>query len=121
MAEQYNSAYTGQEIDDAIGAVRSKEQTWDQKAAKAAAVTVTLASGNWTGNIQTVENTAFAAAGYGYFVAPDAASAEDYGSCAVRADDVTADGEMTFRCANVPDKDLTVDIIIVEVNNGERV
>lgn len=92
----------------------------------AQSITLTLTAANWeeldeAGCAQTVENAAFAAAGYGYFVAPDAASTENYGACAVRADDVTADGKMTFRCADAPDRDLTVNIMIVEVDNGERV
>lgn len=31
MAEGYNGAYTGQQIDEAIGEVRQKKSTWDGK------------------------------------------------------------------------------------------
>lgn len=73
--------------------------------------TVTLSSGLWSNNIQTVSNANFLASGFGYIVAPASGSFIDYAAASIYADNVTTDGNMTFHCARLPVSNLTVNIM----------
>lgn len=75
-------------------------------------ITVTLPAANWNDGTQTVTHEFLLADGnYWYFV---------YGDIGVLTDDIVLDGRATFQCENVPDVDLTVDIIRLEVEmDGE--
>lgn len=78
---------------------------------RALSFTVTLTAAGWSGNAQTVSNGNFAASGYAYTVAPASGSFAAYASAVIYADDVTAEGEMTFHCGETPTEDLTVNIL----------
>lgn len=76
----------------------------------AASTTTVLPAANWNNNQQTISNALFIATGYVYIVSPVAASHIAYGEALVYAEDVSTNGSMVFRCANVPTADLTVNI-----------
>ncbi|MCI8915425.1 MAG: hypothetical protein HFF26_01970 [Oscillospiraceae bacterium] len=82
---------------------------------KASQLTITLAADGWSGGVQTVYDPGLLARGYGYIPAPGKAGFEAYAACMVRADDVETDGEITFRCGEVPGEDLRVNIMRIEV------
>lgn len=82
-----------------------------EKSGKALSFAVTLTAAGWSGNAQTVSNGNFAASGYAYTVAPAPGSFAAYASALIYADDVTAAGEMTFHCGEMPTEDLTVNIL----------
>lgn len=82
---------------------------------KANEITVALPASGWSNGTQTVNNAGLLAQGYGYIITPDGTSYEMYAACMVRADDVAADGEITFRCSDTPSGDLTVNIMRIEV------
>lgn len=84
--------------------------------AKGLSFTITLSSSSWSSNAQTVSNAAFLASGYAYTVAPASSSFADYGAAQIYADDVTANGSMTFHCDSAPSSDLTVNVLRVEVS-----
>lgn len=70
-------------------------------------ITVTLPAANWDDRAQKVEHEFFQADGnYWYFA---------YGAIGVLARDITLDGQATFQCEDVPDVDLDVSIIRLEV------
>lgn len=69
-------------------------------------ITIALPTASWSGQVQTIKNeTLLADSGYCYFIFGDG----------VKADDITVDGQVTFRCETVPDTDLTVYILRLEV------
>lgn len=81
-------------------------------------VTVTLPVNGWTEKTQRVLNESFLADGhYWYLVCADADCLWPYLDAGIMAKNVTVTGEMSFSCANVPEEDLTVNIIRLEVNN----
>lgn len=84
--------------------------------AKALSFTVTLTAAGWSSNAQTVSNAYFVASGYAYTVAPTSSSFADYADAQIYADDVTANGSMTFHCDSAPSSDLTVNILRTEVS-----
>lgn len=83
---------------------------------KAGELTVVLPAAGWVNGAQTVLHADLEAQGYGYIPAPNAASYGPYAACMVRSEDVVVDGEITFRCEEPPDVDLTVYIMKIEVN-----
>ena len=86
----------------------------DAKSNKAVAFTVTLSASGWSGNAQTVSNSNFVTSGYAYTVAPASGSFAAYASALIYADDVTAEGKMTFHCGETPTDNLTVNIMRTE-------
>lgn len=79
-------------------------------------ITVTLPAANWSGRAQKVEHESLLAnSGYCYFVCGDADCFMDCSDTGIKADNVTKDGEVTFRCEVTPDMDLTVNILRLEV------
>ena len=73
-------------------------------------VTVALLASNWSNKAQTVQHESLLADGsYWYFA---------YGSIGVSASDITIDGQLTFQCEDVPDVDLTVNIVRLEIETG---
>lgn len=111
----YNSSYTGAQIDEAIGDVRTNKGTWNGKSGKALSFTVTLTANGWSNNAQTVSNANFVASGYAYTVCPSASNYTAYADAQIYADDVTTNGSMTFHCASAPTGNLTVNVLRVEV------
>lgn len=83
--------------------------------AKALSFTVTLTANGWSNNAQTVSNAYFVASGYAYTVCPSASNYTAYADAQIYADDVVANGSMTFHCASVPTGNLTVNVLRVEV------
>ncbi len=86
------------------------------KAEKALSFTVTLTAAGWSGNAQTVTDERFLSQGCAYTVAPASGSFSAYADAMIYADDVTADGQIVFHCGEVPDADLTVNIMRTEVS-----
>lgn len=82
---------------------------------KASEITVTLLASGWADGAQTASNAGLLASGYGYIPSPASQSYEIYAACAVRADDVETDGEITFRCSDTPANDLTINILRIEM------
>lgn len=79
-------------------------------------ITVTLPAANWSGRAQKVEDEFFLAnSGYCYFVCGDADCFMDCCDTGIKADNITIDGEITIRCEVMPDIDLTVNILRLEV------
>lgn len=73
--------------------------------------TITLPTTGWNGGVQTVNDSSFLADGsYCYFI---------FGDIDVNADDITIDGQITFRSDDIPDRDLTVTIIRLEVDTED--
>ena len=73
--------------------------------------TVTLTSGNWSNNAQTITNSNFATSGYAYIVSPASASRTAYNDSNIYADDVTVANQMTFHCESAPSSNLTVNVV----------
>lgn len=79
-------------------------------------ITVTLPAANWSGRAQKIEDDRLLAnSGYCYLVCGDADCFMDCSDTGIKADNVTKDGEITFRCEVTPDKDLVEHILRVEV------
>ena len=87
-----------------------------EKSGKAFSFTVTLTAAGWSGNAQTVTDERFLSQGYAYTVAPASGSFAAYASAAIYADDVTVDGQIVFHCGEVPNADLTVNVMRTEVS-----
>lgn len=75
--------------------------------------TINLLSSGWSNAAQTISNANFLASGFAFTVSPNSAAREKYMESLVYADDVTVDGQMTFRCDTAPDTNLTVNILRV--------
>ena len=79
-------------------------------------VTVTLPAANWSGRAQTVHDDSLLADNhYWYLQCGDAGNYMECADAGSKADNVTKDGEITFRCEIIPEKDLTVHILRLEV------
>lgn len=109
-------------------ALRAKNDSAARIAALAALVAdgygylipVTLPAANWSGRAQKIQHEAFVAnSGYCYFVCGDADCYTDCCDTGIKADNVTVDGEITIRCEVLPDIDLTVNILRLEVQTDE--
>lgn len=87
-----------------------------EKIGKALSFTVTLTAAGWSGNAQTVTDERFLSQGCAYTVAPASGSFSAYAGAMIYADDVTADGQIVFHCGEVPDADLTVNVMRTEVS-----
>jgi hypothetical protein len=83
-------------------------------------ISVTLPAANWSGGAQTAAHASLLAdSNYVYFVGADAETRKVYDSYGVNADNVTTNGQMTFRCNTTPTVDLTVFIVRLEVGTNE--
>lgn len=76
---------------------------------------VLLPKSGWNGKMQTVSNDKFLATGYVYTVRPDGSSFADSEMAGVHSDNVTEDGKMIFYCNTIPETDLTMNILRMEV------
>jgi len=84
-------------------------------------ITVTLPAANWNGRTQVVSDQSLLAdSNYWYVVCGDADCLMECNEAGVKADNVTSNGQMTFRCEVTPESDLTVNIIRLEVNTNEQ-
>jgi hypothetical protein len=90
------------------------------EASKHVGMTVTLPADKWDGRSQTIQDSFLVAdSKYWYFQCGDADSFTDCCECGIKADNVTVDGEMTFRCEVTPETDLIVNILRLEVETSE--
>ena len=81
---------------------------------------VSLPASGWIENEQIVSNDLFKSSGYAYLANPDSDSYLAWVSSQVRPEDeVTANGYAVFICAEAPASDITVNIIRMEVKNGQ--
>lgn len=77
---------------------------------------VSLLASGWVNNAQAITDSRFSPNGYAYVISPDSESFAAYSEAMVRADDVTVDGEVTFRCSEAPEQSMTVNILKTEVD-----
>ena len=83
-------------------------------------ISVTLPAADWSGGAQTAAHASLLAdSNYVYLVGADAGTRKVYDSYGVSADNVTTNGQMTFRCDTTPTVDLSVFIIRLEVETDE--
>ncbi len=84
-------------------------------------ITITLSAANWNGRTQEIRRESFLAeSNFWYFVCGDAGCFAEYSDAGVKADNVTVNGQMTFRCEITPESDLTVNILRLEVDIDEQ-
>ena len=137
----YNSAYTGQQIDEAIGSVKQKESTWDgkqdkltgtqgqvvgfdgegnavaQESTKPKSVSVTLSASGWASNAQTVTVNGVLADETKQLIQPmpAIASQDAYISAGIICSGQAADS-LTFTCTTVPTENITIYVVIQDVD-----
>ena len=80
-----------------------------------ASFVVPLPKSGWNGKMQTVSNDKFLATGYVYTVRPDGSSFADSEMAGVHSDNVIEDGKMIFYCNTIPETDLTMNVLRMEV------
>lgn len=140
MPEGYNGAYTGQQIDEAIGSVKQKESTWDgkqdkltgtqgqvvgfdgegnavaQEGTKPKSVSITLPASGWSDSTQTVTVHGVLADETKQLIQPCPAMASQtaYYEAGILCTGQAAN-QLTFTCQTVPTTDLTVYIVMQEV------
>lgn len=79
-------------------------------------ITITLPAANWNNRTQTVTSSFFLAdQNDWYFVCGDADCFMECSDTGIRADNITVNGQATFRCEITPEMDLTVNILRLEV------
>ena len=76
---------------------------------------VPLPKSGWNGKMQTVSNDKFLATGYVYTVRPDGNSFADSEMAGVHSDNVTENGKMVFYCNTIPETDLTMNVLRMDV------
>ena len=80
-----------------------------------ASFVVLLPKSGWNGKMQTVSNDKFLATGYVYTVRPDGSSFADSEMAGVHSDNVIEDGKMIFYCNTIPETDLTMNVLRMDV------
>lgn len=84
-------------------------------------ITVTLPAESWSGRAQTVQDEFFLADGkYWYIVCADADCFMAASETGVKADNITVDGQITFRCEVTPTENLTISILRMEVEESHE-
>ena len=84
-------------------------------------ITVTLPAENWSGRAQTVQDESLLAdSKYWYIVCADADCFMAASETGVKADNITVDGQITFRCEVTPVEDLTLYILRLEVEQNNE-
>ena len=76
---------------------------------------VLLPKSGWNNKMQTVSDAKFLATGYVYTVRPDGSSFADSEMAGVHSDNVTEDGKMIFYCNTIPETDLTMNVLRMDV------
>ena len=140
MPDGYNGAYTGQQIDEAIGSVKQKESTWDgkqdkltgtqgqvvgfdgegnavaQESTKPKSVSITLPASGWSGSTQTITVSGVLADETAQLIQPmpAVASQASYMSAGIYCSGQAADS-LTFTCSEVPTDDIAIYVVITEV------
>ena len=77
---------------------------------------VLLPKSVWNNKMQTVSDAKFLATGYVYTVRPDGSSFADSEMAGVHSDNVIEDGKMIFYCNTIPETDLTMNVLRMEVS-----
>lgn len=78
-------------------------------------ITAALPVTGWSDGKQTIRHDALLASDdYAYLVAGDADCFFDYSDAGITADNITVDGEITFKYASIPTIDLTANILRLE-------
>lgn len=119
----YNSRHTGEEIDDAITSVKNNGKTWSGKAEKADPISLVLSKDGWDDvqKTQTLKDPLLVASdAYRYLVGSATSDSTAYSNAGVKADDITTTGEITFHCEVIPEADLTVEIMRLEVKHEQQ-
>ena len=131
--EGYNGAYTGQQIDSAIGAVANKQDKLTgvqgqvvgfdgegnavaQESTKPKSVSITLPASGWSDSTQTVTVSGVLADETAQLIQPMPAMASQsayYGAGVLCSSQ--AANSLTFTCQNVPTENLTVYVVMQEV------
>lgn len=84
-------------------------------------ITVTLPAENWSGRAQTVQDESLLAdSKYWYIVCADADCFMAASETGVKADNITVDGQITFRCEVTPTENLTISIVRMEVEESHE-
>ena len=84
-------------------------------------ITVTLPAENWSDRAQTVQDESLLAdSKYWYIVCADADCFMAASETGVKADNITVDGQITFRCEVTPMENLTVSIVRMEVEESHE-
>ena len=84
-------------------------------------ITVTLPAENWSGRAQTVQDESLLANGnYWYIVCADTDSFMAASESGVKADNITIDGQITFRCEITPVGNLTIYILRLELEQSNE-
>ena len=104
------------------GGYQGTELEYNEKmanvASKGDAFEVQLISSSWSDNSQTISDARFVSQGYTYITNPADDSFGTWGEATIRGMDVTADGQMTFVCQEIPSANITVKIIRLEANEA---
>ena len=91
------------------------------ESAQHAGITVTLPAEKWSGRAQTVQDESLLADGkYWYIVCADADCFMAASETGVKADNITTDGQVTFRCEVTPTENLTISILRLEVEQSNE-
>lgn len=95
----------------------TEKSTWNAKAGKPKYLTITLTSGGWSSNSQTVTATGVLADETAQLIQPMPASASQsaYYAAGILCTG-QAENSLTFTCTTVPTADLTVYVVIQEVS-----
>lgn len=84
-------------------------------------ITVALPAGNWSDRAQTVQDESLLAdSNYWYFVCADADCLMAASETGVKADNITTNGQVTFRCEVTPTEDLIIYILRLEVEQSNE-
>lgn len=79
----------------------------------AVAFQLSIPENEWVDNAVTIYDSRIVASGYYYVVSPSGASMRIFSSNGIYADDITADGNITFHCSSVPSTGVSANILKV--------
>ena len=83
-------------------------------------IEVTLTTSGWSeGTSQTVSHSKFNMSGYNYIVGPAQTSRDAYGAADIQAEDVSVEGQMTFKCKTTPKDEIKIRIYRIAANEEE--
>lgn len=88
----------------------------DRNTRKSFEFTVTVPADGWSNGMQVVQSEHLIADGYSYVIYPNMNCFLLYIESGVRADDVSEDGSIRFRCDTAPDRELSVSVLRVAVD-----
>lgn len=94
------------------GSGTSKTYIWQKYGATAVTnFTISIPSSEWSNKSCTISNSNIhSGTEYTYFIGPSDSSYKDYNECGIYADDITANGSITFHASETPTISISVDI-----------